>query len=136
MPQALSQVVTVQSGCWSRLPASKSLTAVGASASKMVHSHGCWLEASVLHHVEFFLNVLTTWPLSSRGKEQGGNYSVFYDSAWMSPSVICTVFLSFESCDAQPKPKGRGFCLSQGECHKFVNISPPQYLYTLFFIEV
>lgn len=47
---------------------SESFTVAGGFTSKLAPSHGCWQEASVLHHMDIFigcLSLLMTWQLAS-----------------------------------------------------------------------
>ena len=73
----------LQSRCQPGLKSSEGLTGTGGSASKMAHSHGCWREASVLHHVDLSIGLLEcphTMEVGfcrSKG-QQDGSHVVFY----------------------------------------------------------
>ena len=52
------QEVTVKTSA--RAASSEGSTGAGGAASKLVPSHGCWLEASVPHHVDLAIGLLMT----------------------------------------------------------------------------
>ena len=55
----VSHEVTIKTSARAASPDSS--TGAGGTASKLASSHGCWLEASVPHHMDFSTGLLMTW---------------------------------------------------------------------------
>lgn len=85
-------------GCVDQAHSSKGLSGAGGCASKMVHLHGCWQEASVPCHIDLSIELLMTLKLTSPRisnlrDSKGGAVELFMTS---SPSVTFATFCLLE----------------------------------------